>query len=279
MYPDDAKIFLGYRTMAIMNSSGQRNEIGAREFEYIREQFSKFISEINSGKVFTEEHLQKLRDNNPNVGGLTEEHKKAISDALMGRKLSPEHIAACSAGLKKYYETHSGTRLGQTNSPESIEQGRQKKLEYWASRTPEEMQAWSEKFSGENHPLFGKKRPEEFCKKMSEVNSLKIVYNGVEYISSKVLCKFLGISTSTLSKKFTKLNKENPEKYYYIDSDGKRERAKQNLKPKTRRILFAGIEYESLTACSVIVNKSPERVGQILREQIKKNNPNYSYLT
>lgn len=279
MYPEDAKIFLGYRTMAIMNSSGQRHEIGAREFEYIREQFSKFISEINTGKVFTEEHLQKLRDNNPNIGGLTEEHKKAISDALTGRKLSPEHIAACSSGLKKLYETRPGPRLGIPHTEEAKEKNRQSTLEYWASRTPEEMKAWSEKFSGENNANFGKKRPEEFCKKMSENNSLRLVYDGIEYISSKVLCEFLGISTSTLSKKFPKLNKENPEKYYYIDPDGKRERAKQNLTPKTRRILFDGTEYESIVACSISIGKSDVRVGQILREQIKKNNQNYSYLT
>lgn len=278
IYPDDAKIFLGYRTMAIMNSSGQRHEIGAREFEYIREQFSKFISEINTGKVFTEEHLQKLRDNNPNRGGLTPEHAKAISDALMGRKLSPEHIAACSAGLKKLYETRPGNRLGIPHTEEAKEKNRQSTLEYWASRTPEEMKEWSEKFSGENNANFGKSRPDNVRQKISESHSLRIVYDGIEYSSTKVLCESLDMSRSTLSKKFPKLSKENPEKYYYIDPEGKRDKPRKT-NPKTRRILFDGIEYESLAACAKVINRTPENVGQIIKRKVLANDPNYSYLT
>ncbi len=278
MFPTDSKLYFAYRAMAAFDTTGNRG-ISAREFEYTKKLFAKFISEINTGRVFTEEHLQKLRDNNPNRGGLDDEHKKAISESLMGRTLSPEHIAACSAGLKKLYETRPGTRLGQTNSPESIEQGRQKKLEYWASRTPEEMKEWSEKFSGENNANFGKSRPDNVRQKISESHSLRIVYDGIEYSSTKVLCESLDMPRSTLSKKFPKLSKENPEKYYYIDPEGKRDKPRKKTQVNNKRIIFDGTEYESLSACAVVVNKSPERVGQILREQIKKNNPNYSYLT
>jgi hypothetical protein len=278
MFPHDSKLYFAYRAMTAFDVTGNRG-ISAREFEYTKKLFAKFISLNNSGRVFTEEHLQKLRDNNPNIGGLTEEHKKAISDALMGRTLSPEHIAACSAGLKKLYETRPGPRLGILHTEEAKEKNRQSTLEYWASRTPEEMRAWSEKFSGENNANFGKKRPEEFCKKMSEVNSLKIVYDGVEYLSTNHLCESLGIPRSTLSKKLPKLIKENPEKYYYIDPEGKRDKPRKKTQVNNKRILFDGIEYESVAACSRVIGKSDVRVGQILREQIKKNNSNYSYLT
>ena len=47
---------------------------------------------------------------------------------------------------------------------------------------------------------------------------------------------------------------------------------------KQKKILFAGIEYGSLTECGISIGKTPERVGQILREQIKKENPDYKYL-
>lgn len=278
MFPTDSKLYFAYRAMAAFDTTGNRG-ISSREFEYTKKLFAKFISEINTGRVFTEEHLQKLRDNNPNRGGLSEEHAKAISDALMGRKLSEEHIAATSAGLKKYYETHSGNRLGQTNSPESIEQGRQKKLEYWASRTPEEMKEWSEKFSGENNANYGKPRPDDIRKKISDSNSLKIVYDGIEYNNINVLCETLNIPKSTMTKKFLRLHNKFPDLYYYIDPDGKCESMKNNKNAKTRRILFDGIEYESLAACAKVINRTPENVGQIIKRKVLANDPNYSYLT
>jgi len=197
----------------------------------------------------------------------------------MGRKLSEEHLAATTAGVRKYYETHSGNRLGISHTEQAKEKNRQSTLEYWASRTPEEMKEWSEKFSGENNANFGKSRPDDVRQKISESHSLRIVYDGIEYSSTKVLCESLDMPRSTLSKKFPKLSKENPEKYYYIDPEGKRDKPRKKTQVNNKRIIFDGTEYESLSACAVVVNKSPERVGQILREQIKKNNPNYSYLT
>ena len=278
MFPQDSKLYFAYRAMASFDTTGNRG-ISSREFEYTKKLFAKFISEINTGRVFTEEHLQKLRDNNPNKGGLTPEHAKAISDALMGRKLSEEHLAASSAGVRKYYETHSGNRLGVIKSEETIEKQKESLIEYWASRTPEEMKAWSEKFSGENNANFGKPRPDDVRKKISDSHSLRLVYQGIEYESFKSAVEILNIPKSTLRKKIISANKIDPEHNYYIDPEGKCDKMKNNNKAKTRRIIFDGIEYESVAACSRVIGKSDVRVGQIIREQIKKNNPNYSYLT
>ena len=128
MFPTDSKLYFAYRAMAAFDTTGNRG-ISAREFEYTKKLFSKFISEINTGRVFTEEHLQKLRDNNPNRGGLDDEHKKAISESLMGRTLTEDHLAATTAGVRKYYETHSGNRLGIPHTEEAKEKNKQSTLE------------------------------------------------------------------------------------------------------------------------------------------------------
>lgn len=278
MFPTDSKLYFAYRAMAAFDTTGNRG-ISAREFEYTKKLFSKFVSEINTGRVPTEEQRQKMRDNNPNKGGLTPEHAKAISDALMGRTLSPEHIAACSAGLKKLYETRPGTRLGQTKSPESIEKQKESLIEYWATRTPEEMKEWSEKFSGENNAHYGKPRPDDVRKKISDSHSLRLVYQGIEYESFKSAVELLNIPKSTLRKKVIAANKLDPINNHYIDPEGKCDKMKNNNMAKTRRILFDGIEYESLAACAKVINRTPENVGQIIKRKVLANDPNYSYLT
>jgi len=146
IYPKNSKLYFAFVSMCKFLTDN-RYKPCSRDFYYLKESYGRYISEINTGRQHSEETKQKMRDNNPNRGGLREEHKQAISDALTGRKLSEEHIESCSKGLRKYYETHPGTQTGRTKTQEEIEKQKVALTEYWNSRTPEQMKEWSERFS------------------------------------------------------------------------------------------------------------------------------------
>ena len=277
-YKNVPKLYHAYRMLGTMDSNGKRYKISSGEYEVIKKLFSKYISELHKGRKFTEEHLRKLSENNPNRGGLKEDHKKAISESLMGRKLSEEHKQACSRGLKKRYETHPGTRLGKTQPKESVEKQKEKLIKYWETRSPEFMEEWAKKSTGENNANFGKPRPQEVRDKISKSHSGKILYNNIEYENIMEASKALNLSECSI-RKHIKKNKENGVPGYECFSKRPKTQTQLNVGYSNRkRILFDGVEYDSLIACSKVIGKCATRVGQLLKENISKNIPGYGYL-
>lgn len=277
IYPKNYKLYFAFVSMCKFLTDN-RYKPCSRDFDYLKESFGRYISEINTGRQHTEETKQKMRDNNPNRGGLREEHKQAISEALTGRKLSEEHIESCSKGLRKYYETHPGTQTGRTKSPEEIEAQRIALIEYWETRTPEQMKEWSEKFSGENNANYGKPRTDEVKQAISEKNSVKVLFDGILYDSFSIAQNELNMTRKVMKRILDKEISKNNANYKIFYKEGSKIIGRKNP-DKQKKILFDGVVYNSLKECGEKINKSDVRVGQILREQIKNGNDNYKYLT
>lgn len=149
--------------------------------------------------------------------------------------------------------------------------------QYWETRTPEQMKEWSERFSGEKHGMYGKKRSEELKKSVSDANSVSVMYMGIVYKSMKEASEKLGVTKKVFERMIKNEIKNNNESCKIFYKEGNKLFGKDRS-TVVKRILFAGIEYGSLTECGISIGKTPERVGQIIREQIKKGNPDYKYL-
>jgi len=209
---------------------------------------------------------------------LTESHKEAIRKANTGHINTLEHRQNSSKGLKKFYETNKSHWLGKKHKQESVEKGRIKKKQLWIDKPEEEKLEWSIKFSGENNANFGKPRSDEVKKKISEKHAIPLYFDGVYYNSSSECSEKLNIDKRKISKIIRKYNNEN---YHYVECEAYdiiSNNAKSSAKFKMKRILFNGLEYESLEACAKVINRTSSRVRQIIREQISLGNSLYQYL-
>lgn len=250
MFPYDDSLIFAYKTMLHVITEN-RYIASAREFEYVKEKMGR---------------------------PLTESHKEAIRKANTGHVNTLEHRQNSSKGLKKFYETNPGYWAGKKHKPESIEKGRITKKQLWIDKPEEEKLEWSRKFSGENNANFGKPRTDEVKKKLSEKHSIPLYFDGVYYNSSSECSEKLNIDKKKISKIIRKYNNEN---YHYVECEAYdiiSNNAKSSAKFKMKRILFNGLEYESLEACAKVINRTSSRVRQIIREQISLGNSLYKYL-
>jgi hypothetical protein len=135
IYPDNSKLFFAYRMMAIMTDSNDNDryyKIGSREFDRIRTISSKLHSDINKGKLVSDETKKKISDAMQLVirKPMSEETKEKISKSLKGRKLTDDHISK----LKTFRAGQIPWNKGKKHNAESIEKMKQVKQDWWNKR-------------------------------------------------------------------------------------------------------------------------------------------------
>lgn len=155
IFPGEPKLIFAAHAMSMQ---GQAGHVPAgisknRQFEWLRKQNSKAISERRTGQKHSPETRQKLCESR--AGRVTtDETRQKMSDAQKGVPKSPEKIAQMS----EYMTGRPGLRLGMTNSPETRakqsaaalarpdkEENDRKMREGFANMTPEQHSAQSTK--------------------------------------------------------------------------------------------------------------------------------------
>lgn len=117
----------------------------------------KKVSETMKGRGISQ------GEDNPNYGGMSEEHQENLSESLSGRELSEEHKDSISEGLQKHYEENEHHNLNGNISEEhrrSIVQGTQ------GINQGEDNGMHGR--TGKEHPNYGVSWPEEMKERISK---------------------------------------------------------------------------------------------------------------
>lgn len=172
---------------------------------------------------------------------------------------------------EEYHKTHHGTRYGNSPTEEERERIRNSVIKYYKNLTPEEKVIRNSFYKrGKDNKQYGIPRSEETKEKLSKILSTIIIYDGIEYESTNECARILNKHPSTIRRDL----KQNNENFRMLRYNPNWKRDVVNKK----RVLFDGIEYESLAAAGKSINRTPQRARQIIQQEVKKGNPNYKYL-
>lgn len=100
------------------------------------------------------------------------------------------------SGMKRYHDSKTYSdyatygMLGKTHSYDAKVKQSEARKKFWSSKTKDDMIEMSEKYKGENNPMFGK----------TPNNAIRVIYEGVEYPSIAKAARETGKSTKFILK-------------------------------------------------------------------------------
>lgn len=126
IYPN-SKMFIG---LWRLSNDNKHKYLSSKEYERLKQKYSKFMSELHKGKKFSEEHKIRLRKKA--IGRVLDEDTcKKISESKKGKKLSETHRANVIKALigrkhsdetkQKIAESHKGKKFSEEHKKHLVE--------------------------------------------------------------------------------------------------------------------------------------------------------------